>query len=87
MMRMLGIAIAAVAVAAGGWWAWSTYGVTSVSPGSAADADHKEGEAPHAEGDGHDEKAEAGEGHASEVKVIEITPGQRKEAGIIVERC
>ena len=87
MMRVLGIAIVAVAaaLAAGGWWAWSTYGVTSASSGSAAETEHKEGEDAHAEGEAHDEKEEGGEGHASEAKVIEITPAQRKEAGIVVE--
>jgi len=85
MMRVLGIAIVAAALAAGGWWAWSTYGVTSASSGSAAETEHKEGEDAHAEGEAHDEREEEGEGHASEAKVIEITPAQRKEAGIVVE--
>ena len=85
MMRVLGIAIVAVAVAAVGWWGWSTYGVTSASPGSVAETDHKEGEDAHAEGEAHDEKDEGAEGHASEAKVIKITPAQRKEAGIVIE--
>lgn len=92
MMRVLGIMIVAAALAAGGWWAWSTYGVTSADSQKTADADHKEGEGDehaegekHAEGEAHDEKAEGGEGHASEAKVIDITVAQRKEAGIVVE--
>lgn len=85
MMRVLGIAILAVAVAAVGWWTWSTYGVPSASSVGAAETEHKEAEDLHAEGEAHDEKAGGGEGHASEAKVIELTPAQRKEAGIVVE--
>lgn len=52
--------------------------------------EHKEGEAAHAEkeGAGHDGegKGNAGaEAHASEAKVVALTPAQRKEAGIVVE--
>jgi|JI10StandDraft_1071094.scaffolds.fasta_scaffold03864_8 cobalt-zinc-cadmium efflux system membrane fusion protein len=95
MMRLLGIAIITAVAAAAGWWVLSPDRNALPSSHVSAERGHKEGDASHAEGAGHDEKSESGktqgtkaedgDGHASEAKVIEITPAQRKEAGIVVE--
>lgn len=88
MSRILVMIAAVAALGTGGWFAWSNMPAASTGESERGhDSEHKEDEA----GDGHkadasgDGERKDGEAHATEAKVVALTPAQRKEAGIVVE--
>jgi len=89
MNRIFTLVVIALALGAGGWFAWSSFSQPTDKAQHAdakgePEADHKEGDTHGAEGK-EGEHHEEGAGHESDAKVIVLKPEQRKEAGITVD--